>query len=681
MIQRLSHRNPVSRYLVLSLLAICTFALRPSEGKTESSQTEGQTQVQTQVQPPSQTKAVMTAELKTSFLPIVRYIRQYYMYEVSPDTLMRAGLRGIFHALDPASEFTLTDSAADCAPDNDGCLWNSNFSTFERAARTVDDKAFYAVGADTLIRYGIHGMMSVLDPDTVFMEKLNLDNFHINTRGEYGGLGFRIQVVRPDSAIAVWSLLHEDTPAARAGVQSGDLIIAIDDSTTKEMNASDAASLMRGPAGTDVVLTLGRAGLEEPIDIKVTREVVHINSVPHSVMFDDSTGYIKLQGFQHKSSQEVRQALSELLEQGMQRLIFDLRGNGGGYLTEAVQIADLFLPKNRLVVYTAGRAFADTTTYRTQEDPMFGEGPLMILVDGGSASASEIVSGAIQDWDRGLVLGGPTVGKGSVQQTVSIGERAELKLTMAAYFIPSGRSIDKRMRKDSTLVAMAEKEYRTRVLGRIVHGAGGITPDIDMDHRRSTSLYRQLEGWRTANSRFFRFARQYRVSHPEVAPDFIADDETLAEFRAFADADSFEYKSDLEIRLGQLREELEEEGDAPQAKMETSLSKVASDIEEIEEDHWQDSGSLIEWKLTFDILEKLCGIRHATAYDVTVDPQILRARDILHDETDYLTWFQRSEIGEPSEAMAAAGGTDAVDVEGVVMGQGDDALPGGDDEH
>ena len=173
-------------------------------------------------------------------------------------------------------------------------------------------------------------------------------------------------------------------------MKSGDLIIAIDDSTTKGMDASDAASLMRGPAGTQVRLTLRRAGVAKPLDITVTRQVVHINSVPYCGLFPDSTGYIKLSGFQHKSSEEVRQALAELLDRGMARLIFDLRQNGGGYLTEAVQIADLFLPKERLVVYTAGRAFRDTTRYYTQEDPMFGDGPLVILVDGHSASASEI---------------------------------------------------------------------------------------------------------------------------------------------------------------------------------------------------------------------------------------------------------------------------------------------------
>jgi carboxyl-terminal processing protease len=608
----------------------------------------------------------MTEELKTSLIPIVNYIRQYYIDEISPDTLMQAGLRGIFHALDPASEFTVK-SGVDCNPEDTTCRWTHNFSDFEFAVRAVDAKALYAVGPDTLVRYGIQGMMSVLDRDTVFMEKLNLDNFRISTRGEYGGLGFRIQVVRPDSAIAVWSLLHDDTPAARAGVKSGDLILAIDDSTTAYMNASDAASLMRGPAGTDVVLTLERPGLDEPIDIKVTREVVHINSVPYHVMFPDSTGYIKLQGFQHKSSQEVRQVLAELLELGMKRLIFDLRGNGGGYLTEAVKIADLFLPKDRLVVYTAGRAYADTTKYFTQEAPMFGDGPLIILVDEGSASASEIVSGAIQDWDRGLVLGRPTVGKGSVQQTVPIGDRAELKLTMAAYFIPSGRSIDKRMRKDSTLVAMAQQEFRTQVLGRIVHGAGGITPDIDMKRRRSTPLYRQLEGWRTLNSRFFHFTRQYSVTHPDVRPDFVAGQQVLDEFRSFVDEDEFEYTSNVEVRLGQLRDELEEEGDDPQPEMEASLDQLSRRIEEVEENHWKDNDEPIAWKLTFDIREKIFGIVQAFAYDVTVNPQILRAREMLLDETLYLTWFQRSEIGDPSQALVSTGDTDEVEVESVVM--------------
>lgn len=579
-------------------------------------------------------------ELKDSFYPIVNYIQKYYMYEVPADSLMRAGLRGIFRSLDPSSDYELSLESQD---------WRENFITFEQIAHTVNNRAHYGVSPDTLVRYGIAGMMSILDPDTVFMENNHLDNFRIDVDGEYGGLGFRIQVVYPDSAIGVWSLVHPDAPAARAGVRSGDLILAIDDETTKQMDAGDAADRMRGKAGTDVTLTLSRAGVDEPFDLTVTREVVHLNSVPYAGMLSEETGYIRLSGFQHKCSVEVQSALEGLLDQGMEQLIFDLRGNSGGYLHEAVAIADLFLPKDRLVVYTAGRAFQDTTELFTEKDPLFGEGPLIILVDGRSASASEIVAGAIQDWDRGLVLGTQTVGKGSVQQPVKIGDRAELKLTISAYFIPSGRSIDRRMRKDSTLVAMAERDYKTLGLGRRVRGAGGITPDIHMERRQTTGLYRQLEGWRTYNSRFFRFAREYVADH-DVEEDFVADDEIIESFREYTSNEGFEYISSLEQQLQQLRKNLAEEDDSGGA--DRHLSDVADEIEQIEEHHWQENDQLLRWKLTFDIREKAHGIGNAYIYDTRVNPQVLRAQQILTDEMEYTSWFERAFIG--TTAVAAS---------------------------
>lgn len=586
----------------------------------------------------------MRQELKATFLPVYNHIHHHYIDALPPDSLARAGIRGLFQALDPASEFTL--EASDIQD------WSGSWATFEKVAHLVNRHAFYAVSADSLVRFSIHGVMSVLDPDTVFMEKLSLDNFHINVRGEYGGLGFRIQVVRPDSAIAVWSLLHDDTPAARAGVKSGDLIIAIDDSSTKELSAGDAAGLMRGPAGTPVTLTLQRAGVDEPLKITVVRQQVHIASVPYYTLFPDSTGYIKLDQFQQNCSQEVRDALVKLQKEGMKRLIFDLRGNGGGYLQEAVRVADLFLPPERLVVFTAGRAFKDTTSYFTEEEALYGEGPLVVMVDGGSASASEIVAGAIQDWDRGLILGTPTVGKGSVQQTISIGDRAELKLTMAAYFIPSGRSIDKRMRKDSTLVAMAEQDFYTRVLNRRVRGAGGITPDIEAEGRKANNLYSQLDGWRTWDNKFFRFARQYPVDHADLSPSFVADGKVIADFRKFLEESDFDYLSEMEMRLNQLADEVatEEVGN----RLDDELAQLEVEIDDIEEKHWQAHADLLVWKLTFDILEKRFGITAAEAYDTTVNPQILRAREIVTNQEEYASWFQKPAIGASDEAAVAA---------------------------
>ena len=583
-------------------------------------------------------------EVRDYLVPTVQHLMKFYIDEVPPDSLMRAGVDHLFRALDPGSEFTWS---------GEGGSWSENFTRLERIVHHIDRKAFYAVGPDTLVRLGIDGMMSMLDPDTVFMEKMNLDNFRIDVQGEYGGLGFRIQVIRPDSAIAIASLLHEKTPAALAGIRSGDIIIAIDDSATTHMSASDAASLMRGMADTPVTLTLLRAGVDEPVEITIIRKKVHIDGVSYSTMFPDSTGYIRLLKFQQHSASEVDSALAGLVDQGMKRLILDLRSNSGGYLHEAVRVADLFLPKDRLVVYTAGRAVQDTAKYFTEKEPRFGEGPLLLLVDRRSASASEIVSGAMQDWDRALVLGQPTVGKGSVQKTFQIGEKAELKLTVAAYFIPSGRSIDKRMRKDSTLVALSDQEFRTRRRGRIVHGGGGITPDIPASGRERTPLFAQLEGLWTADSKFFRFAREYPVGHPELSREFVAGDSVFEEFREYLDEQEFSYLSDLESRVLNLEKMVEDEED--QGDLEKLLGSLKKEIDEIEEKHWSADAELIRWKLTFDILEKAFGMKAAYAYDVAVDPQVRMAREIIADPELYQSYFQRIEIGlTDEEAIAAA---------------------------
>ena len=293
---------------------------------------------------------------------------------------MQAATRGIFNALDPASEYALNARTQLDSAESPNQL-DYRFHTLMQMAQAIDEKALYPVAADTLIRFGIAGMMEILDPYSVFLEKRNLDNFNIQTQGKYGGLGFRIQVVYPDSAIAVWSLLHDQTPAALAGVKSGDLITAINNTSTKNMSAGVAADSMRGEPGTPVTLTLERADRPTPFDLTIERQEVQMNSVSLATLFPDDTGYIKLNSFQKGSSREVFNAIVELEDQGMQQLIFDLRGNGGGYLEEAVHIADLFLPRDRLVVFTAGRAFEDTVKYKTGEDALLHDTPLIVLVN------------------------------------------------------------------------------------------------------------------------------------------------------------------------------------------------------------------------------------------------------------------------------------------------------------
>ena len=588
-------------------------------------------------------------EYRSVLWTIALRVHQLYFEEVHPDTLMQAAARGLFAAMDPASEYTFTPAALSAINNRDQMLRN-RFSTLMQVAQTMDENAFYRVAPDTLIRFGVAGMMEILDPYSVFLEKRNLDNFNIQTQGKYGGLGFRIQVVYPDSAIAVWNLLHDQTPAARAGVRSGDLITAINGTSTVGMSAGVAADSMRGDPGTAVTLTLERADREAPFDLTIVREQVHMTSVSLSTLFPDGTGYIKLERFQQGSSREMHNAIVDLKDQGMQRLVFDLRGNGGGYLQEAVQIADLFLPKDRLVVFTAGRAFEDTSKYFTRDDALLSDEPLIVLVNGQSASASEIIVGAVQDWDRGLILGATTVGKGSVQQVVHIDDKAELKLTMAAWHTPSGRSIDKRMRKDSTLVEAGTSEFKTRLLERLVRGGGGVNPDIEIAGRKGNRLYSQLNGFFSLNNQFFYYARQLPFHKPDLGEDFVADDEDLKAFRAFAEDRGFEYMSEAEAHIKELDKIAEGE---EYKKLEKPLNRLIDEIDKIEEQHWEDNEDLIAWRLTFDVLEKAFGLNAAEAYNITVDPQVLEARRIIADDGEYEMWFQKREIGVSEEDSIA----------------------------
>ena len=584
-------------------------------------------------------------EYKALLWKTAQTIHQYYFEEVHPDSLVQAAARGMFNTLDPASEYTL-NGRAQVDGESITRQLNHRLYTLMQMAQAIDENAFYPVAADTLIRFGIAGMMEILDPYSVFLEKHNLDNFNIQTQGKYGGLGFRIQVVYPDSAIAVWALVHDQTPAALAGVKSGDLITAINNTSTKGMSAVVAADSMRGLPGTSVTLTLERADRPTPFDLTIERQEVQMNSVSLATLFPGYTGYIKLDSFQKGSSREMFNAIVELEEQGMERLIFDLRNNGGGYLEEAVHIADLFLPRDHLVVFTAGRAFQDTARYATREDALLHDTPLIVLVNHQSASASEIVAGAVQDWDRGLVLGTTTVGKGSVQQVVPIDDRAELKLTMAAWHTPSGRSIDKRMRKDSTLVRGYDKAFKTLRLERIVHGGGGIVPDMEVPGRSGSRLYGQLSGFYNLNNQFFYYAREHRLNYPDLTPDFVVGPEDLAAFRAFAENRSFDYISELEAQVEELDKISEDEEYNQLAK---PLSHLSDEIDKIEEKHWQENEGLITWRLTYDILEKAFGNQVAEAYNVTVDPQVLEVRRIIADPSEYQMWFDKGEIGAPEE--------------------------------
>ena len=469
-------------------------------------------------------------EYKALLWKTAQTIHQYYFEEVHPDSLVQAAARGIFNTLDPASEYTLNGRAQVDGESTTRQL-NHRLYTLMQMAQAIDEDAFYPVTADTLIRFGIAGMMEILDPYSVFLEKRNLDNFNIQTQGKYGGLGFRIQVVYPDSAIAVWALVHDQTPAALAGVKSGDLITAINNTSTKGMSAGVAADSMRGLPGTSVTLTLERADRPTPFDLTIERQEVQMNSVSLATLFPGYTGYIKLDSFQKGSSREMFNAIVELEEQGMERLIFDLRNNGGGYLEEAVHIADLFLPRDHLVVFTAGRAFQDTARYATREDALLHDTPPHRL-------GQSPVRFGIRDRRRCRSRLGPRTGAGDYDRGQGIRSagrphrrprRAQADHGRLAHaFGPLHRH--SACARTPPSCAGYDKAFKTLRLERIVHGGGGIVPDMEVPGRSGSRLYGQLSGFYNLNNQFFYYAREHRLNYPDLTPDFVVGPEDLGCF-------------------------------------------------------------------------------------------------------------------------------------------------------
>ncbi|MEW5700823.1 MAG: S41 family peptidase [Candidatus Zixiibacteriota bacterium] len=501
------------------------------------------------------------------------------------------------------------------------------------------------VNTKDMVYAGIRGMLDVLDPFSVLMEQRNYDQLMESTHGKYEGLG--MQIDRREDTITIIAPI-EGTPAQRVGLQAGDRIVAIDGKPTFGMTTEQAAKLMRGPAGTKVVLTIVRAGLHEPLDYTVDRAVIELKSVPYYGMADEQNkiGYLRLNKFSETTDQELREALTDLKNQGARSLIFDLRYNGGGLLDQAVKTSNLFLAKDKLIVYTQGRDPESQHKYFSSEDPVLPDLPLVVLVDEGTASASEIVSGAIQDWDRGLIVGNTTFGKGLVQQVFRLPETDDvaLKLTTARYYIPSGRSIQKPSRAtkhpgtkeeadDDSLVdkprSDAEVYYTNK--GRKVFGGGGVVPDVLVERQLSKPL--EIDLWR--QGKFFNFAVHYTATHPNASMDFVADDAVLEAFRQYLRDDKFDFKTETEVELDKITADLKDDP-ARQAIYEPTLAQMRELVAREKELAFDESQDLLKGEIRRAVLNKLYGERgYYEGYVLREDQYVQRAREILTSKDEY----------------------------------------------
>lgn len=421
-----------------------------------------------------------------------------------------------------------------------------------------------------LMEDAIGEMLGNLDPYTVYIPEDDVEDFRIQQTGQYGGIGATIRRIGEYVAI---DQPYEGFAADKAGLKSGDLILAVDGVEMKNASTSDISNLLKGTPGSQVTLSISRYGNER--DVTFEREEIQVKSVPFYGMLDDKTGYVVLRSFTDKASPEIQAAISDLKNNhGMSQLVLDLRGNPGGLLSEAINVSNLFVPKNQEVVSTRGRLQELDQVYRTTRQPWDTDIPLAVLIDRSSASASEIVAGTVQDLDRGVVVGQRSFGKGLVQQSRQLSYGAQVKITIAKYYTPSGRciqAINYAERHDDGSVARIPDSLRTAFTtasGRTVYDGGGIDPDVEVEgESMSPVLYALL-----VNGHLFEYATQYVQNHPSIANarEFQLSDADYSDFLNFLHDKEYAYETQTERELNRLTKaaENEEYHEALQAELE-----------------------------------------------------------------------------------------------------------------
>lgn len=437
---------------------------------------------------------------------------------------------------------------------------NKNIDIFTTLYKEVNTYYVDDVEPGQFIRKGIDAMLNSLDPYTDFISESESEDYRFQITGQYGGIGALI-ATREDYTMITEP--YENAPAAKAGLRAGDLLIEVDSKSLKGLKTDEVSKLLKGQPGTAISVKIKREG-EGILTKKITREEIKINNVRYYGLADNETGYIKLTGFTNNAGLEVREALKELKEKhGIKSVILDLRGNPGGLLHEAVNVVNVFVDRNQLVVNTRGKVKELDREYRTLGSGGDLEIPLVVLTNRGSASASEIVSGTMQDLDRGVVIGQRTFGKGLVQSTRPLSYGTQLKITTQKYYTPSGRCIqalDYSNRNEDGSVGQVpdslKKTFQTKA-GRTVKDGGGIDPDINLEPRTSSQIARSLVG----KYLIFDFATQYVAKHDKIASvrDYNFSDADWKEFKKFLEGKDYAYLTETEKALEEWKTKAQKE--------------------------------------------------------------------------------------------------------------------------
>jgi carboxyl-terminal processing protease len=441
----------------------------------------------------------------------------------------------------------LASSRADSETDKS----SAQIRTFGRMLALVEDNAVTAAKSSELVEDAIQGMLHTLDPHSNYLNKDAYGEMRDEQRGSFYGLGIQIAKRGPDKPLTIIAPI-DGTPAAKAGLQPGDVIVKIEGQDTMNLGVQDAVHRLKGEKGTKVTITIQRPGEDQPFDVTLVRDEIPTHSLAHAFLVRPGTGLIRISNFTSTTSSELDDALDKLKDQGMERLVLDLRGNPGGLLDQAVGVASRFVPEGKLVVYTRGRIAGSDQDYTARGDARTTV-PLVVLVDRSSASASEIVSGAIQDHDRGLVVGETTFGKGLVQRVIPLRDGGALALTTAKYYTPSGRCIqrdytnmddyflDPELEDEDARAAEAavspNHDERVTDSGRKVFGGGGITPDYVVHAEKEPLVVSRMR----RDNLFFDYAVRYVASHSDLKPAFAINDAVDKDYRTFLGSRQFKF--------------------------------------------------------------------------------------------------------------------------------------------
>lgn len=507
-----------------------------------------------------------------------------------------------------------------------------NFRIFGAAYEELVTGYVEPVDASNLMRTGLEAMLEELDPYTTYIDEANNADLSIITRGRYGGVGLsvgmrggRISVIAP----------IEGASGYKQGVRAGDIITHIEDQPTASMSLSDVRNLLRGEPGTTVDITVNRTGAVAPLTFTLTREDVKLENVTYSGFVENDTssgiGYIKLERFTRDAGPEVKRALRTLQQTDtMNGLILDLRDNPGGLLDAAVEVAQLFVEKGSVIVSTRGRSPETERVYRSREAPVAPDLPLVVLVNEYSASASEIVAGAMQDLDRGVIMGSTTFGKGLVQVVRSLPYNTSLKMTTAKYYTPSGRSIQSidYSAKKSASVPDSSRRTFTTANGRTVHDQHGIEPDLPVDTEPPSELEAALQ----RRAAFFFFANHYAAEHDTIQSHDAASDETLKAFRTWLGEQDMYYRTEAEQSVMRLKKSLTEAG---YQDIHDEIAALQSAVLEEKRAGFDRYASALKQHLKREILARYVSEQQQIEAMMTHDAGIQQAVTLINNASQY----------------------------------------------